>query len=92
MYEDAHMAPKAPWWRPVVMVTLGYGYWLARQTPQRLEARSTLTYILLAGMLLTCGLIAWGTQRLLKRVWPWYVEMFALLGLMFLFAWIVNNL
>ena len=72
------------------MAAAGYGYWLARQSPARLDARHWATYPILAGVFAGCAAGAWGIQRWRGRRWPWYGEMFAMLGLLAVAGWALS--
>lgn len=82
---------RAPLWRPILMVTVGLAYWALRQTPERLQARGWLTYAILAGLWFGCAVATWGIQRLRGSYWPWYAEMFAILGLLFVATFLLDR-
>jgi hypothetical protein len=77
------MEQQAPLWRPFLMAAIGFALWVARQSPERLRERWWAVYPILAGILAGCALVAWGIQRARSRRWPWYVEMFVMIGLLF---------
>lgn len=84
------MVPQAQIWRPLLIAAVTYGHWLALQSPARLESRSWVVYPILASLFAGCAAGAWGIQRARGRRWPWYGEMFAMLGLLAATALVFN--
>ena len=77
------VSSRAPLWRPALMAVVSGGYWLLRQNPDRVQTRPWQTYAIMTLLAVVSAVSVWGFQRVRGSYWPWYVEMFALLGAFF---------
>src|SRR5262245_8439944 len=58
------MEQRAPVWRPLLTAAIFLAIWAVRQSQERLQQRSSRTYLILIGLLVGCAALAWGIQRL----------------------------
>jgi hypothetical protein len=77
------MEQRAPLWRPILTFALFFGVWAIRQPPERLQQRSSTTYLILGAILAGIAFLAWAIQRVRGIRWHWFVEMGVMIGLLF---------
>ena len=73
---------------PLLIVAVGFAFWLGRQSVDEINSRPWHVYAIMAGLMAVSAVAVWGAQRLHGKQWPVVAQFVVMLGMIAGLAWL----